>query len=98
MTEASRVIEIEEVLEASRVSGPRCGTRSTRIAFLTASSSTAASITRSALAAAASEAVAVMRERVASAAPWSVRPRPTCRARLAAMAAWAWGTRSAAAS
>ena len=44
----SRVIEIDDVLEASRHAGFRCGVSCLKIARLTSSFSVAASITRSA--------------------------------------------------
>ena len=61
VAEARRVIEIEEVLDASRVSGPRSGVSSVKTPFLTASSSEAASMIRSASAASARVFTAVMR-------------------------------------
>ena len=48
VAEASRVIEIDEVLEASSVPLPRCGASAAKIDFLISSSSVAASMTRSA--------------------------------------------------
>jgi hypothetical protein len=47
VAEARRVIEIDEVFEASRVSGFRCGCRLRKIDFLTSSFSVAASMARS---------------------------------------------------
>ncbi|MND05791.1 hypothetical protein D3C83_267920 [compost metagenome] len=49
MAEARRVIEIDEVFEASRVWGVRCGCRALKMVFLVSSSSVAASIARSVL-------------------------------------------------
>ena len=46
--EASRVIEIDDVFEVRIVAGPRCGTRSSKIAVLRSPRSLAASMTRSA--------------------------------------------------
>ena len=48
VTEARRVIEIDEVLEASRVFGPRCGSSALKMVFLISSFSVAASMARSA--------------------------------------------------
>ena len=47
VTEASLVMEMDEVLEASSVSGRRWSVRERKMIFLIASSSVAASITRS---------------------------------------------------
>ncbi|MNI46533.1 hypothetical protein D3C73_1010010 [compost metagenome] len=98
VAEASRVIEIDEVLEASRASGPSNGVSSAKTAFLTASSSDAASMMRSAAAASPRVATGAMRCSAAWASASVVRPRAARRARLAAISPSASVTRSDATS
>ncbi len=94
VTEASRVIEIDEVFEATRVSACRSGVSSRKIDFLISSFSVAASMARLVWPMAARVSAGLMWERAASIVAWSMWPRDTCRARPLVMVSIPAATRS----
>ena len=92
---ARRVTEIDDVLVAIRVSSlVSLGQSACRISFLTASSSVAASITRSTLAAASSSTDCVIRASAATRSASSTLPRATWRRMLRSIPARAASRRS----
>ncbi len=80
VSEARRVIEMEEVLEARMVVGVSRGVSSRKMLFLTSSFSVAASMARSVWPMSLRPSAARMRARPLSMAAWSMWPRLTWRA------------------
>ena len=79
---ASRVMEMEEVLEVRIVSGFRCGTRFSKMAVFMLSRSVAASMIRSVAPRSVSVGVAPMRSIAAALSASATVPRATWRSRL----------------
>ena len=89
---ASRVIEIDDVFEARIVSGFRCGSSASKILFLTASFSVAASITRSHRPNCAGSVALEIRASAAALSPAEILSRLTWRSRLRSISDSAFST------
>ena len=79
---ANRVIEIDEVLDASRMESDMCGASALKIAFFSSSFSVAASMARSVAPMVCSSGAGLMRAMPASMASWVMIPRVTWRVML----------------